>query len=187
MIRKNENIFEKTNLTPLSIDLLKFLSRNPNKEFYIKEIAQYTNSSVDGCYSALIYLYKMDLVTKRKSGRNVYYSINEINPSLRYFKIFVNILEITPIIKRIEKNCNKIILFGSCSTGEDTMESDIDLFVVAENISTVKDKINTKQINQRDLKPVIVTPHALLEMKNNDRGFYDEVNKGIVLWRKRNE
>ena len=38
------------------------------------------------------------------------------------------------------------------------MESDIDLFVVAENISTVKNKINTKQINQRELKPVIVTP-----------------------------
>lgn len=140
-----------------------------------------------GCYSGLAQLYKRDLVKKRKSGRNVYYSINESNPSLKYFKIFANILEITTIIKRIEKNCNKIILFGSCSTGEDTMESDIDLFVVAENISTVKNKINTKQINQRESKQVIVTLHALIEMKNNDKGFYDEVNKGIVLWRKGNK
>ena len=87
---------------------MKFLSRNPNKEFYIKEIAQYTNSSLGGCYSGLAQLYEMDLVKKRKSGRNVYYSINESNPSLKYFKIFANILEIIPIIKRIEKNCNKI-------------------------------------------------------------------------------
>jgi hypothetical protein len=45
MIRKNENMFEKTNLMPLNIDLLKFLARNTNKEFYITQLSKFTNSS----------------------------------------------------------------------------------------------------------------------------------------------
>lgn len=187
MIRKNENIFEKTNLTPLSVDILKFLARNSNKEFYIKEIAQYTNSSVGGCYSALKFLYKVDLVERRRSGRNLYYMINKRNPSLKHFKIFVNILELTPLIKRVRRSCNKIILFGSCATGEDTMKSDIDILIVAENVNTVKDKIKTEYISQRKLKPIILSPHALLELKHKDKGFYEEVNKGILLWRSSNE
>jgi predicted nucleotidyltransferase len=180
-------MFEKTNLTPLSIDLLKFLSRNPNKEFYITQLAKFTNSSMGGSYAALKNLYKMNLINRRRSGRNLYYMINDKNPALKYIKIFFNLSELNPLIKRISAKSRKVVLFGSCSTGEDTMESDIDLFIVAENTKAIKDIIKTRYVNQRELKPIITTPHGLIEMKNRDRAFYDEVVKGIVLWRSGNE
>jgi len=187
MVRKNENMFEKTNLTSLSIDLLKFLVRNPNKEFYIRELARLTSSSVGGSYSALKYLYRTDLVERRRSGRNLYYKVNEKNSALKYFKIFFNIQELSSLIKRIRQRCRKIVLFGSCATGEDTMESDIDLFIVADNVKKIKDNIKVKYINQRELKPIVITPHDLLELKNRDKAFYEEVDKGIILWRSSNE
>jgi len=187
MIRKNENIFEKTNLTSLSIDLLKFLARNPNKEFYITELAKLADISIGGSYAALKKLYKIHLIDKRKSGRNSYYRINEKNPALKYFKIFVNIQELSPLINRIKSQCKKIVLFGSCATGDDTIESDIDLFIIADDSKAIKDNIKVKYINGRELKPIVITPHNLIELKNKDKAFYDQIDKGIVLWRSGNE
>ena len=112
MIRKNENIFEKTNLTPMGIELLRFLARNPDKEFYIKELAKLTDISIGGSYAALKKLYKMNLIDRRRSGYNLYYKVNEKNPALKYFKLFVNIQELNGLANRIKGRCNKIVLFG---------------------------------------------------------------------------
>jgi len=187
MIRKNENIFEKTNLTPMGIELLRFLARNRDKEFYIKELAKLTDISIGGSYAALKKLYKMNLIDRRRSGYNLYYKVNEKNPALKYFKLFVNIQELSPLINRIKSRCKKIVLFGSCATGDDTMESDIDLFIIADNSKAIKDTIKIKYINQRELKSIVITPHDLIELKNKDKAFYDEIDKGIVLWRSGNE
>jgi len=187
MIRKNENIFEKTNLTPLGIELLKFLARNPGKEFYITELAKLVNGSIGGSYAALKKLYKMNLIDRRRSGYNLYYKVNEKNPALKYFKLFVNIQELNGLVNRIKGRCNKIVLFGSCATGEDTIESDIDLFIVTENSKRVKDIIKIKYLNQRELKPIVVSPHELIQLKSKDKAFYTEVNKGITLWWSSNE
>jgi len=187
MIRKNENIFEKTNLTPLGIELLKFLARNPGKEFYITELAKLADISIGGSYAALKKLYKIHLIDRRRSGRNSYYRVNEEKPALKYFKIFFNIQELSPLINRIKSRCKKIVLFGSCATGDDTMESDIDLFIIADNSKAIKDTIKIKYINQRELKSIVITPHDLIELKNKDKAFYDEIDKGIVLWRSGNE
>jgi DNA-binding MarR family transcriptional regulator len=65
MVRKNENMFEKNELNILSIDLLKFLARNPNKEFYITKLAKLADSSTSGSYTALKKLYKMNLIDRQ--------------------------------------------------------------------------------------------------------------------------
>ena len=40
MVRKNEHMFDKVNITPLGMQILTFLARNPDKQFYIREIAR---------------------------------------------------------------------------------------------------------------------------------------------------
>lgn len=187
MVRKSEHMFEKVNITPLGIKILTYLARSPGKEFYVRELAKITNSSLGGCYEVLENLYGMNLIDKHKAGRNLYYRINEKNPAVKYFKIFINIQELNPLINRIKNRCKKIVLFGSCATGEDTMESDIDLFVIAENSKAVKNAITTKYLNQRKLKPTVLSPHELIQLKSKDKAFYTEINKGIILWRSSDE
>lgn len=187
MIRNSEHMFDKVNLSPLAITILKFLARSPTKQFYVREISKKTNGSVGGTHKILKNLYEMGLIIKHRSGKNLYYRINEVNPSIHYFKIFVNIQELYWILKNVYSISKKIILYGSCSTGEDTLDSDIDIIIITEMVDKIKKTLKSKEVNGRELKPIILMPHEFIKLKEKDRAFYNEVNKGIILWRETDE
>jgi predicted nucleotidyltransferase len=179
-------MFEKVNITPLGLSLLAYLARSPGKELYVRELAKIVGGSASGSSKALDELYRSGLVEKRKAGRNVYYGINQDHPAVQHFKIFANIMDLNETIRALKENSRKIVLFGSCSTGEDTMESDIDLMVISEDLSGARE-ILKKARTDRKLRPIVISPRELLMLKEKDPAFYGEINKGIILWREKNE
>jgi predicted nucleotidyltransferase len=186
MVRKNEHMFDKMNITPLGFQILIFLARNPDKHFYIREIAKNTGKSVGGTHKILKSLKEMSFINENKSGKNIYYQINQMNPSIKNFKIFMTINELTSLVNKLKKISKKIILFGSCANGEDTSESDIDILVLTNE----KEKINKKILNtkfNRKIQAVVVNAGDLMKIKEKDKGFYQEINKGITLWEVKNE
>ena len=187
MVRNSEHMSEKVNLSHLGIMVLTHLARSPDKQYYVREIARIINGSVGGCHKVLKSLFTMGLIDKQKSGRNLYYKIKEENPAIKFFKIFINIQELNQKINEIFTDCKKITLFGSCSSGDDTLESDIDILIITENVKEIKDILKRKYINGRKLKPVILLPHDFIKLKDKDPAFYNEMNNGIILWRDTNE
>ncbi len=186
MVRKSEHMFEKVNITPLGLQMLTFLARNPDKQFYIREIARNMDKSVGGVHKTLKSLKEMDFVKENKSGKNLYYQINQMNPSIKNFKIFMTINELTPLVNKLKETSEKIILFGSCLTGDDTNESDIDLLILTNE----KDKINkytSKSNSERAIQAVVVNAADLIKIKEKDKAFYQEIKKGITLWDVKNE
>ncbi len=179
-------MFDKMNLTPTGIKILLFLARSPGKEYYLREIAGTLSISVGGSHKLLKELGRSSLVNSRPSGKNKYFSINEDNPGIGHFKIFANIQELQELVRKIKGHVVKITLFGSCATGEDTMDSDIDLLIVTGEVKAIKGSIK-KVIGKRLVRPVILAPHEIIQLKKKDKAFYDEVNKGIVLWRDKDE
>ncbi len=88
-------------------------------------------------------------------------------------------------------NAIKIILFGSYAYGTPTYDSDLDICVVEETITSKTDE--KKKI--RDLlksikipKDIIVTPYDEYEFYKNEINsvFYDIDKKGIILWQNNN-
>jgi len=186
MVRKNERMSDKVNITPMGLQILIFLARNPDNQFYIREIAKIMNKSVGGTHKTLKSLKEMDFIKENKSGKNIYYQINQMNPSVNNFKIFMTINELKTLVDKLKEISEKIILFGSCSTGKDTYESDIDLLVLTNE----KEKVNKKIINMksnRKIQAVVVNTVDLMKIKEKDKGFYQEINKGITLWDVKNE
>ena len=186
MVRKNEHMYDKVNITPLGLQLLTFLARSPDKQFYIREIAKNINKSVGGTHKTLKSLKKMDFIKENKSGKNIYYQINQMNPSIKNFKIFMTINELTSLVNKLKEISEKIILFGSCTNGEDTIESDIDLFILTNE----KEKVNKKILNtkfNRKIQAVVVNIEDFMKIKEKDKGFYQEIKKGITLWDVKNE
>ena len=186
MVRKSEHMFEKVNITPLGLQILTFLARNPGKQFYIREIAKNMDKSVGGTHKTLKSLKERNFVKENKSGKNLYYRINQMNPSIKNFKIFVTINELIPLVNKLKEASEKIILFGSCSTGDDTSESDIDLLILTNE----KDKINkytNKSDSERAIQAVVVNATDLIKIKEKDKAFYQEIKKGITLWDVKNE
>jgi predicted nucleotidyltransferase len=181
MVRKSEHMFDKMNITTLGLQILTFLARNPDKQFYIREIAKNMDKSVGGTHKTLKSLKEMSFIKENKSGKNIYYQINQMNPSIKNFKIFVTINELTTLVNKLKKISKKIVLFGSCAVGEDTSDSDIDILVLTDEKKKVNKKILNSKFN-RAIQAVVVNTGDLMKIKEKDKGFYQEINKGITLW-----
>ena len=77
-----------------------------------------------------------------------------------------------------------IILFGSAGRGEDAPTSDIDLFVMTMDPASVKEALAAQKPARR-IQPVVLTPSEYSQFKETERTFYEEVNRGIMLWEKK--
>ncbi len=183
VVRKNERMFEKMSISPLAQEILLYLARSPGREFYLRELSKLLNASVGGCHAALQDLVSRDLVLSRTSGKNRYFSVNEGNPSLVPFKVFMNIQELGEVLSQVRDLVRRVVLFGSCSRGEDTMSSDVDLLVVTLEVEEVRLLLSSTTANGRVVRPIIKTPSEMIRLREEDPSFAAELAKGIVLIR----
>jgi len=89
--------------------------------------------------------------------------------------------ELNPLVENLKKTAEKIILFGSCATGDDTLDSDIDLFILTQDIQRVNEYLKKKHL-ERKIQAVVVNATGLVKLKEKDKAFYQEINKGMILW-----
>ena len=95
--------------------------------------------------------------------------------------VLENQLIVQPRVLAVKEDCCQIMLFGSCATGDDDINSDSDLFILADDPEAVSAKF-TKIDLDRELRPVIVSPMEMALMETSDKVFLNEIRKGTVLW-----
>lgn len=128
---------------------------NPEKSYYINEIARLAKTSSGTAQRELNKLVKEGfLIKKDKSKKQVDYSLNKANPLLSEIKIIVDkTIGIEHLLQeelKKEKNIAFAFLFGSYVKDDFNFDSDIDLFVIGDikdkelydKIRKVEDKIN---------------------------------------------
>jgi predicted nucleotidyltransferase len=179
-------MFDKMNINPLAMRTLKRLARSPGREYYLREIAADTGGSVGGTHRALAELRALGLVKARRSGRNYYHAAEERNPALRHVKIFASLLDIQPLVEELRPLSKKLVLFGSCSTGEDTEDSDVDMLIVTGDEEGARQAVKRYE-GPRPVRPLIFTPQKLLKARERDPAFHSEIDKGIILYRTEDE
>lgn len=161
--------------------VLRFLSDNPNKTFFEREISDKTGVSRGATNLALRKLAWTRLVILQKKGRMSFYSVDLTNPVIRYWKVLNNILGVYQLMEKLKKVSEKIILFGSASKGTNIKESDVDLFVITD----IPEKVNKLlSKSKRRVQLIVKRPLEFVELKEKDPVFYDEVMRGITLWEK---
>ncbi|MFH1900972.1 MAG: nucleotidyltransferase domain-containing protein [Candidatus Omnitrophota bacterium] len=94
-------------------------------------------------------------------------------------------MEIQKLVKSIQPYCYQIILFGSCATGANCAESDIDLFIKTDEKKLVQKVIARFNRSIPHLKTVMYDPLEILEAQKADKAFFNQVKKGITLWEDR--
>ena len=172
------------NAVPLKI--FTYLCRVPHMPHYEREIARSVEASVGATNQTLKLLLGIGVVTREKKGQLYLYRVITDHPIVREFKKFKNILDLNPLLLRIKEVSNKIVLYGSCATGEDTLESDIDLFVVSKEKEKILREIRreTREV-KREIKSIIISVEEYLSMRNKRELILEEVDKGIVLYEKK--
>lgn len=107
----------------------------PRKDFQMREISRLVKISQPSVINHLNFLLKEGFILKEKKGIYPTFKANRDNELFKLYKKLDLLIRLqdTSLINYIYDNClpSVIILFGSASKGEDTEESDIDLFVNA--------------------------------------------------------
>ena len=178
--------FKKKLLNAVPLKIFSYLCRVPYIAPYEREMARSVEVSVGATNQTLKLLLSMGVVTREKKGQLYLYRIMPDHPIVREFKKFENILDLNALILRIREVSNKIVLYGSCATGEDTVESDMDLFIISKEKGKILREIRkeTREV-KREIKSIIVTVEEYLSMRNMKELILEEVDKGIILHEKK--
>ena len=162
--------------------VLSYLSKSDGPT-YGRKISQEIGIN-QGSVSIILRDFKdSGLVKSKNVGKTILYYANKHDPIMKAFRLFENLLELTCLVNQIKQYAREIILFGSCAKGEDDNNSDIDLFVVADNDNhqTIRDAIAGYEID-RPINSVLVDTLEAMDLEETDKGFLDETYKGIRLW-----
>jgi predicted nucleotidyltransferase len=171
--------------------VLGFLSRNSDKELYEREIARKVGISYGSANAVLNELYSDGLIIRNKRGKMIFYRIEAADPIFRPLKILNTLAMLRPLVQEMKHAADKVVLYGSCSRGDDTSESDIDLFIVTGDKEQAGRIIRKHSFGKPwegiRLQPVLYSPLELLGSEKKDREFLSLVREGIVLWERRKD
>ena len=116
--------------------LLGFLFSNPEKTFYLSELARQVGTSAGNIQRELKRFIHDGLIRREKKGNMVFYTLN---PSHALFhdlqSLIVKTTGIEGALKRLVEKDRQIhlaLLYGSFAKGEENGSSDIDLLVVSQ-------------------------------------------------------
>ena len=164
------------------LQILSYISVQHGVILSADEIKRALKISKGATNQALRLLSELDIVSREKKGNVYLYSINPDNFLLRQFKIFENTIFLHEMVTAIKKYCREIILFGSCASGANALESDMDIFIRTEHKEKVLKAIRIFE-TEIPLKPIITDSLELAELKENDSVLYGQIMKGITLWK----
>ena len=166
--------------------LLDFLTQNPGKEYLAKEIQKATKISKAGTNFSLRDLVRAGTVKRQKRGKVFLYTIGFNHPVIKQSKVLGTVISLYPLIKKLVSEAKKVILYGSASRGENTKDSDIDLFVVTNSSEKIKGIVGANKVGKK-IQLTMRTPLKYVEMEKAEPTFYREVERGIILWETRDE
>jgi len=168
--------------------VLSLLAKFSDQEFYERQVARRLGIAYGSANRALNELFSTGAVARRREGKMYFYSIDPSIAAVIEFKKVVNLMLVEPLVEELKKISNRIALYGSCAQGVDTSESDIDLFIVSDDRERVMQAIDSFNFPQGfegiKIQPVVKSSTELLEARESDQAFLNEVEQGIVLWEK---
>jgi len=175
-------------VTTVNQRVLSLLAKFSDKEFYERQIARRIGIGYGSANRALNELYSTGGIKRRQEGKMYFYSVDLSNSIVTEFKKLVNLMLIEPLVEELKNISNRVVLYGSCAQGTDTSDSDFDLFVVTDNKAEVSEAVNSfkfpRGFEELRTQSVVKSPVELLEAKDVEQAFMEEVERGIVLWEK---
>lgn len=172
----NENV-----LGTAQARVLQCLARESGNELYEGEIVQNTGLSRSAVNIAARELHRLGLLKLTKKGRMNFYRAPPEFPLIQQFKLLDTLLTLTPLLEELKLIARRVVLFGSSARGDNTPESDLDLFVIAPNREAVS-AILAKYDLPWQVKPIIVSPQEFAEFKGTEAAFYGQIQQGLTLW-----
>ena len=162
-------------------NILQLLASYPEREFYGQEIARKAKCSKASVSIIMANLSRRKLVSKKILGRMNFYRIELKNPEVKKFKINSALENLNPRLPKLEEFSKKIILFGSGSRGDQTWNSDVDLFILSNEKEELGPAIAKLSLDL-PIRTIIKNQSEWSEMEISEPELYQEIKNGITLY-----
>ena len=154
--------------------VLSVFFAEPTKIHYIKAISKKIKLAPTSVKNHLKTLLDKGFLLKKKSEIYEGYKANRENSEFIFYKKIYNLTSIheSGLEKELKKNYPKaIILFGSYAKGEDTENSDVDIFIDSK----------TKKLEIEKFENALNRKIHLIFANEADKKLKGSVNQGIIL------
>ena len=164
------HIFTKSNLK-----ILRLLKKEEG--LYIREIAERLAISPFSVHNSIKLFKRLGFVeVKKVKNRKTIYLVRD-NPILKKMVSLINISDLSgnKNFKRLMKS-GKVGVYGSFASGEDTKESDIDLWCYKqEKVSNIELREITREIEKdfgMEVKLFVLSDSKIKDIMDNDPEFF---------------
>ena len=161
--------------------VFNFLLDQAGEKYHLSQVSQSSLVSNSTVHLVLERLTKKGIVQKNKLGNLSQFSLDLNDPLIRQKKVVRTIEILKPLIERLKDISRKIVLFGSGAEGTNTAKSDIDLFILTDQKAEVEKVISQIKLPKK-LQAIIKNDLEFVEMKQKSKFFYQEIERGKVLW-----
>jgi uncharacterized protein len=174
---------------PTLAETLSLFLLNPETEFYQSDIARKTQKALMQVQRALKILKEIGLISSVQRGRMMYYRAIRTHPAFEDLKnLFLKTIALGDSVRQALKPLRDKILvafiFGSIARGDESIESDIDLFIIADmtlrELSKALGPLSKKL--QRELNPVVFAQREFQKRLSEKDHFLIEVLSSPKLW-----
>ncbi len=143
-----------------SVKILELFCRNPNKEFYSKEIMDELNLSKATNLKWLKKLEEKEILAKSSKGRRTYYKLKLGNPIARQVRVLFTLSELISAFKDVG-GLNSAYLVGKAARGTSPPDAAIELLIltrgdkdkISELVEEVSEKIG-REIDEKVMAPL---------------------------------
>ena len=184
---------EKYNINHTTLRILALFSNDYRKKIHLREISRDINIDVKAVGLQVNRLDKANVLSSSRRGRNKEYQLNLSNMATRSYMLLAEVFTtirylgdnylIKKLATEIEDEVEApIILFGSHARGEATEDSDIDLFIIAEQDIDEEGVIEVGKLIGREVNINSASKHQfLMGLKDNDPLIGEVVSNHIVI------
>lgn len=168
--------------------ILTYFFTNPEKNFYVRELARFLEKDYSNLAKELTKLEKEGIFESELRGKTKYYRLNKNYHLYKQLKeiIFKTTGVEGGIKKELEKlkNINQAFVFGSFARGNADSQSDIDLLIIgAPDSEQLTEKISRLEDGfSREINYIVMKESEFKKKKNKDPFLVDVFkNKTIKL------
>lgn len=162
--------------------VLGLLLLNPERSYYVREIARLTDTAAGTLHKELARLARVGLLVRESVGNQVRYSANrdcpvfeELASILRKTSGLVDVL--AEALSSVENQINLAFVFGSLARGGEQSSSDVDVMLVGSmGFANAVQVLHPIQENlQREINPVVYSLDEFRRRIASEDSFIREV------------
>ncbi len=171
------------------VELLRLFMLEPEREYYQRELQRLTGAHLRQLQRDLQRLQQSGLVTRHDHGNRTYYRAVVAHPAFADLRAAIKKTvglgdQLREALASLGDAVAVAFVHGSVARGDDTAESDVDLFIVG---SASRREVATALARAaialgRELSPVIVAPADVTARWRDGDHFIESVLEGARMW-----